>query len=235
MADITMAVYGGMFDSTSVEETLNGFPRGNKAVDAEFFAKMISCFYKNGIFGTDSFAVTPDAGLVVKIGAGIAWIRGYMAWQKADLSLTLEAGKTYAIVLRLNTAAGEFSIVAAEDIDSVPLNGESLCDLVLAYAAVPSGTIAITADMITDTRGDSSLCGTVTSTVDALGFVSNAESANMLDGHSANEFLLKSGGTMTGNLKAASESLGAQVVRNIGYGSSVPSTLADGELFILVE
>ena len=235
MADITTAVYGGMFDSTSVEETVNGFPRGNKAVDAAFFAKMISCFYKNGIFGADSFAVTPDAGLAVKIGAGIAWIRGYMAWQKEDSLLTLETGKTYAIVLRLNTAAGEFSIAATEDLDSVPQNGEMLCDLVLAYAAVPSGTVAITTDMINDTRTDSSLCGLVTRTVDALGFVAGAENANMLDGHPANEFLLKSGGTMTGNLKAAAESLGAQVVRNIGYGSSVPTTLAEGELFILVE
>ena len=33
MADISTAIYGGMFDSTSVVETINGFPRGDKAVD----------------------------------------------------------------------------------------------------------------------------------------------------------------------------------------------------------
>jgi len=235
MADIISSVYGGMFDSTEVVETVNGFPRGNKAVDSSFFAKMISCFYNNGIFGEDSFSVTPDAGLAVKVSSGIAWIRGYMAWQKEASVLTLAAGKTYAIVLRLNSAQGEFSLVASENIDSVPQNSDSVCDLVLAYAAIPSNTIAITANMITDTRGDSSLCGVVTSTIDSLAYAANAENANMLDGHLASEFLTKSGGTMTGNLKAASETLGAQVIRNIGYGKSLPSSLAEGELFILLE
>ncbi len=42
MAIISAPVYGGMFDSTSVEETVGGFPRGNKAVDSAFFAKLIS-------------------------------------------------------------------------------------------------------------------------------------------------------------------------------------------------
>ncbi len=235
MADIITSVYGGMFDSTEVVESVNGFPRGNKAVDSSFFAKMISCFYNDGIFGDDSFCVTPDAGLSVKVSAGIAWIRGYMAWQKADTVITLESGKTYAIVLRLNSAQGKFSLIAAEDIDSVPQDTDSVRDLVLAYAAVPSGTIAIGADMLTDTRGDSSLCGVVTSTIDSLAYAQSAENANMLGGHTASEFLTKAGGTMTGNLKAASETLGAQVVRNIGYGTSLPSSLADGELFILLE
>lgn len=33
MAEITLPVYGGMFDSTEVVETVGGFPRGDKAVD----------------------------------------------------------------------------------------------------------------------------------------------------------------------------------------------------------
>ena len=40
---------GGMFDSTSVVETVDGFPRGDKAVDAAFFARMLRCFYRDGV------------------------------------------------------------------------------------------------------------------------------------------------------------------------------------------
>ena len=40
---------GGMFDSTSVVETVDGFPRGDKAVDAAFFARMMRCFYRDGV------------------------------------------------------------------------------------------------------------------------------------------------------------------------------------------
>jgi len=49
MAEIIIPVNGGMFDSTRIIETVEGFPRGDKAVNAEFFAKMISCFYKDGM------------------------------------------------------------------------------------------------------------------------------------------------------------------------------------------
>ena len=37
---------------------------------------------------------------------------------------------------------------------------------------------------------------------------------------------------MTGTLRAASDTTGASMVRNISYGTTVPTTLADGELFI---
>ena len=54
----------------------------------------------------------------------------------------------------------------------------------------------------------------------------------MLGGAAASEYLKKSGGTMTGTLRAASDTTGASMVRNISYGTTVPTTLADGELFI---
>lgn len=50
----------------------------------------------------------------------------------------------------------------------------------------------------------------------------------------ANAALPKSGGTMTGALVAASNNTGASVVRNISYGTELPSNLAEGEIFILL-
>ena len=45
----TINVPGGMFDSTKIVETADGFPRGDKAVDAAFFARMMQCFYSDGV------------------------------------------------------------------------------------------------------------------------------------------------------------------------------------------
>ena len=231
MSTITLPVYGGMFDSTEVVEEVGGFPRGDKAVDSEFFAKMISCFYKDGVLGTSSFAVTPGSGLTVQVSSGVAWIRGYMAWQKTAASLTLAAGSTWSICLRLNQAAGEFTLVAT---DESPLNTANVRDLILAEVTVPSGASSISASSILDTRTDANKCGVVTSTVDALGIVENASNANMLGGYAASAFLRRTGGTMTGTLKAASDTTGAAVVRNISYGTTIPSTLQNGDLFVLI-
>lgn len=229
MADISKSVYGGMFDSTAVEETVNGFPRGNKAVDSAFFAKMIESFYRDGVLG-DSFGTIPGGGMVIRVGAGIGWIRGYMAWQKEALNLTLTPG-TWKILLRLNLALGEFTITATE---SEPADTELMKDLVLAEVVIPAGSVQITSAMITDTRWDRGKCGLVTSTVDALEAVETAQNALMLGGASADAYLKRSGGVMTGSLTAAKDSTGKLTVRNIGYGTALPDTLGDGDLFILL-
>ena len=72
MADISIPVFGGMFDSTTVVDTVNGFPRGDKAVDASFFAKMISSFYSDGVlsggdYAQNGFRIVPAGGLAVTV------------------------------------------------------------------------------------------------------------------------------------------------------------------------
>lgn len=240
MADIILPVFGGMFDSTTVVETVNGFPRGDKAVDSSFFAKMISSFYSDGIlaagdYGQGGFAVTPTSGLTVSVAAGIAWIRGYMAWMKEPQNLVLSAGHSYTIVLRLNTASGEFTIVAAEDDLSLPMDTDLIRDLVLAEITIQASCTSLTDDMITDTRSNMDKCGFVTCTIDALQIVPFAENAGSVGGVTENEFLRKSGGTLTGRLTAAPETTGLSTVRNISYGTTLPDILAEGEVFILIE
>ncbi len=239
MADIVLPVFGGMFDSTTVVETVNGFPRGDKAVDSSFFAKMISSFYSDGIlasgeYGQKGFLITPAGGLTVSVSPGIAWIRGYMAWMKEPQKLVLAPGHTYTVVLRLNTASGEFTLVAAEDASSLPINSELIRDLVLAELRIPANQTVITAGMITDTRADLEQCGFVTCTVDALQTVPFAEDAGSLGGIRENVFLRKTGGTMAGQLTAAREATGISTVRNIAYGTTLPDILEEGEIFILL-
>ena len=239
MADITLPVYGGMFDSTAVVDTVNGFPRGDKAVDSSFFAKMISSFYSDGVlsggdYAQSGFRITPSGGLSVTAAAGIAWIRGYMAWMQTEQSFMLSAGHSYTVVLRLNTASGEFNLVAAEDASGLPTDTELIRDLVLAEITVPSGCTALTEEMILDTRGDSGKCGFVTCTVDALQSVPFAADAGAVGGVPESMLLRKTGGKMLGNLTAAPETTGISVVRNIAYGTTLPGVLDEGEIFILL-
>ena len=231
MSEVFTPVSGGMFDSTEVVETVGGFPRGNKAVDAAFFARMIACFYRDGIFGEDSFAVTPGNGLNVTVSPGIAWIRGYMAWQKTALTLPAASGTNGLLVLRLNTAAGEFTLRL---IEGTPENSAVLRDLVLAEVEIPAGASAVSSSMLRDVRADRTGCGYVTCAAEALETVETAQNAVMLGGTSAAGYLKKSGGTMTGALRAAADSTGQSVVRNIGYGTVLPAHLAEGELFVLL-
>ena len=235
MADIINPINGGMFDSTEVVETIGGFPRGNKAVDSAFFAKMISSFYADGVLHDGGYAVTPAGGLKVSVKSGIAWIRGYMAWLGEDTEVTLASGKNYAAVIRLNIPAGEFKLIFTDVPSSEPVRTDSVYDLIIAEISVPAGSSAVTSAMITDTRADADKCGYVSNAVDGLGEALHSADSDKLGGDAASDYLKKSGGIMTGSLKAASSAGGSAVVRNISYGASVPQSLEDGEVFILIE
>lgn len=239
MSDISLPVFGGIFDSTAVVDTVNGFPRGDKAVDSSFFAKMISSFYSDGIlvsdeFGRNGFKVSRDGGFTVTVSPGIAWIRGYMAWMQSSKSYVLSAGHSYAVVLRLNTASGEFTLVATEDKSSLPTDTELIRDLVLAEITIPGGCAEMTDEMILDTRSELDKCGFVTCTVEALQTVPFASDAGSVGGVPESAFLRKTGGAMTGKLTAAPEKTGMSAVRNISYGTTLPDVLEEGEIFILL-
>lgn len=228
MAEIKTLIDGGMFDSTEIVETTDGYPRGNKAVDSAFFAKMIACFYGDGVWGEDSFKVTPAGGMTLWVSGGIAWCRGYMAWQKTDTAMTLGNSGTYSIILRLDTLAGEFSLVAKAGTGAAE-DSEYVKELLLATVNIPTSAAAVNDKMISDKRDY------VTSTVDALSTVETAKNAAKLGGLAPEDFLKTSGGVMNGDMRAKPDKSGMSVVRNIGYGTTLPDSMSDGDLFILLE
>lgn len=234
MADITNPLIGGMFDSTSVVETPGGFPRGNKAVDSDFFAKMISSFYSDGVLYGDSFAVAEAGGMNISVSPGIAWAKGRMALMEDTYTAALSAGKQYDAVIRLNSVLGEFELIITDEIASLPVRSASTHDLIIAEINIPAGTTSITAQMISDTRSDNNKCGFVKNAVDALGVAHISEDSEKLGGSLPSTYMKKEGGTMTGALYAAADATGSSLVRNISYGETLPSSLANGEIFILV-
>ena len=143
---------GGQFDSTSIVGTVNGIPKGDKAMNAAALADMFGSIMTDGVCPGDgnSFTVAP----------GKAWARGRMCSMTSPLTCDLAAGHSYKVFLRLNTGEGVWSVLVYEDdAGYLPVRSSYICDLILAEATVPSGAVAVTSQMIVDRRGNGEVCG----------------------------------------------------------------------------
>lgn len=155
-----MSLECGFFDSTEiVEEVGGGYPRGDKAQDAEFFAGFFSDIIGDGVLPSPSsaFQVLPQSGMQVQMRPGKCYIHGYMAWDTEAAALTVTAGTTVYAVFRLNTDSGEITRLLAESIQ----RSGSVYDLAVARITVPAGAVEVTDDMIEDLRSDPDYCGYV--------------------------------------------------------------------------
>lgn len=167
-----MAFKCGLFDSKSVVETVDGFPRGDKAQSAEFFAKYFASFVGNGVHPkpADAFAICTDYGTTVEIRPGRAFINGYFCYDDASGMESFPKSSSeqkYVFVLRLQVEEGDIVQMWVKDPapDSLPLRSAKYYDLVIATVTIPAGATNITEDMIEDHRGDASLCGYVSSII----------------------------------------------------------------------
>lgn len=166
--------------------------------------------------------VSDGIGWIANSGKdGTVWWIDNEAENAAKLQLTIDAAD--GALNRIDRVIIEWATTTYADLPEVKVlkgtvasnakvpaltNNNSLRQISLAMVSVPAGTTAITASMITDERLDSNVCGLVTdeisidtSTMQAqfselLEFIKN-ELQNLNDG---TEALLKSGGTMTGEL-----------------------------------
>ena len=161
-----MTVYNqvsGFFDSTKIIDTVEGFPRGDKAVDAEFLADFVATFFSDGVAKNykNGFAVTTDGASagVVTVGAGACLIRGRYALDKGPETLDLgfsEDDRTVIIAQRLDITTAPNAAITKTVITTLtdaPVNTATVQDIWLAKVTIPGGTVNITQAMITDLRG----------------------------------------------------------------------------------
>lgn len=161
-----LALSGGPYNSTKTVDTVNGFPVGDKPLTAAFVASMISSLITDGVVGGEGegLSVTPGGGLKIKVKAGTAWACGYMARLDAECTFALVAGHEYTVLVRQDWGIGEASLCVVEDNDgAVPVRREGTADLVLALVKIPAGALTVNEGMIIDMRGDTSVCGFVSS------------------------------------------------------------------------
>ena len=170
-----MAQRYGLFDSTEIIETIDGYPRGNRAETADFFAKYFSNFISNGIFAKPStnFMVLSKSGMTVTVKAGSCFINGYMAWDSEDEDHTFTKDTTahnYYLVQRMYLPDGTITKtwLTDPDMSSVPIRTATTYDLVLASVNVPGNTSEVTDSMITDYRFNTDMCGIVHGLIEQL-------------------------------------------------------------------
>lgn len=170
-----MAQRSGLFDSTEIVETIEGYPKGNRAETADFFAKYFSNFISNGVFAkpTTNFQVTASGGMTVNIKPGSCFINGYMAWDEENESHefpTDTARHDYYFIQRLYLPDGAITKMwlTDPDVTSIPVRTATTHDLIIAMVRVPANGREITDSMITDYRFDTDKCGIVHGVIDQL-------------------------------------------------------------------
>ena len=163
-----MSLRCGLFDSTEIVQTIDGYPQGNKAETADFFAHALAGLSGNGIPPTpaDAFKVTANGSMAVSVAPGYCYINGYHAWDDETAALTIpdaSAARSVYVSMRLNLLNGEITLIS----DTAFTRAESIYDLALARIDIPANSAAITADMVTDLRGNSNYCGILQKITDA--------------------------------------------------------------------
>ena len=188
-----MSLRCGLFDSTEIVQTVDGYPQGDKAETADFFAHYFSGVMGNGVptDPSDSFKVTATGSMVVNVAPGYCYILGYHAWDEETASITIPSGaeaRSVYVSMRLNLINGEITLVS----DTAFTRAQSIYDLALARIDIPVNTAAVTDAMITDLRDNKNYCGRVQKLTD--------ETAEQI--YSAMTFsnIVSPGGEMTGAL-----------------------------------
>ncbi|MBQ2823093.1 MAG: hypothetical protein IJF18_00765 [Oscillospiraceae bacterium] len=153
----------------------------DRVYTADDFVQYFKDIMTDGVLGDDTnkLAVTAGGGMSVSISAGTAYIGGRWLRRKESQTLTLSNADTVynrwdAIAVRCDFEKRAIYLTAVEGIPSVspvkpaPKRDESAYDIIIAYVYVDANSVEITQSDITDTRGDTNLCGWVTSAIDTI-------------------------------------------------------------------
>ena len=153
----------------------------DRTYNAEDFASYLDSLVGNGVFPTPStqLQVRASSGMDVVVGAGQGWINGHKMVNTADLVVTLDDSDVVldridAVVFYVDHTQRTMGIevktgtVAASPVAPTLEEDATRYELCLAQISVPKQVTEITAAMITDTRGNSSLCGYVQGLIQQL-------------------------------------------------------------------
>ena len=146
----------------------------DRIYNAEDVTSYLDLLVGNGVFPNPStmLQVRASSGMNVIVGAGAGWINGHKMINTADLTLTLDASDVllnriddviFYVDFNQRTMGIEVKkgTLATNAVAPTLQRDTSRYEMCLAQIAVNKQVSAITASMITDTRGNSNLCGFV--------------------------------------------------------------------------
>ena len=180
-----MALQYGYFDSEISGYDEEGMPLFDRAKTSDFLALFLSQLVSDGVFATpaNSFQVVADTGMQVKVKGGYGLVKGRLAYDESEATLTIAAAPTESaykridrVVLRNNYPERICEIIVKTGTPAAaPVAPELLqpaagdyYELSLATIYINSNQSVISQANITDTRLDSAQCGIVTQLIDHL-------------------------------------------------------------------
>lgn len=160
----------------------------DRVYNAEDFSNYLDLLVGNGVFPnpTTNLQVRASTGMDVIVGAGSGWINGHKMVNSADLILSIDASDVVlnridAIVfyvdynLRTMGVGVKKGTLASTPVAPTMQRDSEKYELCLAQISVGKQITAITTAMITDTRGNSELCGFV------QGLIQQASTTTLFD------------------------------------------------------
>ena len=146
----------------------------DRTYNAEDVTSYLDLLVGNGVFPNPStmLQVRAASGMNVIVSAGAGWINGHKMINTADLTLTLDASDVLlnridAVIFYVDFNQREMGIAvkkgtsASNAVAPMLQRDNTRYEMCLAQIQVNKQISAITAAMITDTRGNSNLCGFV--------------------------------------------------------------------------
>lgn len=146
----------------------------DRLYNAEDMTSYLDLLVGNGVFPNPStqLQVRASTGMDVIVGAGSGWINGHKMVNSADYTLTVEESDVllnridaviFFVDFDTRSMGIEIKTGAVASTPSAPalVRTNDRYEMCLAQISVPKQVTDITAAMITDTRGDSNLCGYV--------------------------------------------------------------------------
>lgn len=163
-----MAVNGYFFNAVLSEGVYD------RVYNAEDMTSYLDQLVGNGVFPNPStqLQVRAGTGMNVIVGAGSGWINGHKMVNTADLTLAVTASDVVlnridAVIFYVDFTTRSMGIqiktgtLAASPVAPSLVRTNDRYEMCLARIKVNKQITAITTSMITDTRGNSSLCGIV--------------------------------------------------------------------------
>ena len=146
----------------------------DREYDSEDFSSYLQQIVGNGVFPTPSTQLQARAagGMQIAVGAGEGWIKGHKLVNTADYLLTIDQADVLlhridSVIFYCDWSIRDMGIEikkgtnSASPVAPVPTRTGTRWEMVLAHVRVDKQTTTITNAMITDTRGNNTICGYV--------------------------------------------------------------------------
>ncbi len=154
---------------------------GDRVYDATDFAAYFGSLVSNGVIyaAATSLQAIPGTGLSISVAAGSAWINGYRYENTDTLNIPLTTAngsnpRIDRIVVRLSKVSRSIQLAVVVGTPATTPSAPALTrtsdvyELGIADVLIPAAATSVAANNITDTRLNTSLCGTVNSLVTAV-------------------------------------------------------------------